>query len=252
MILDEIIRKKKEEVRKNKKALPLDSFKSKLELSDRDFKGAISKGFNLIAEIKKGSPSKGLINKDFDMEGTAEIYQKNKNVKAISVLTDYKYFFMAPTCLKEIKKIVKKPLLRKDFIIDSYQVYESRYLGADSILLIARILSKEEIKSFIEIAKKYRMDCLVEIHDEKEIKKLPKNVEMIGINNRDLGSLKVDLNTTLDLLKKIPQNKIIVTESGYHSNKEIGKIRDKVNAVLIGTSILKSKDINKKINELMK
>jgi indole-3-glycerol phosphate synthase len=252
MILDEIIRKKKEEVRKNKINLPLNRFKSLLKLSDRDFKGAIKKGFNLIAEIKKGSPSKGIINKDFDMVGTAEIYQRNKNVKAVSVLTDYKYFFMAPTCLKEVKKIIKKPLLRKDFIIDSYQVYESRYLGADAILLIARVLSKAEIKSLIEIAKKYKMDCLVEIHDEKELEKLPDNVEMIGINNRNLDSLKVDLGTTLDLIEKIPTGKIVVTESGYHSNKEIEKVKDKVNAVLIGTSILKSKDIDKKIDELMK
>ena len=252
MILDEIIRKKKEEVRKNKINLPLNRFKSLLKISDRDFKGAVSSGFNLIAEIKKGSPSKGIINKDFDMLGTAEIYQRNKNVRAVSVLTDYRYFYMAPTCLKEVKKIIKKPLLRKDFIIDSYQVYESRYLGADAILLIARILSKEKMKNLIKLAKKYKMDCLVEIHDEKELKKLPDNVEIIGINNRNLDSLKVDLKTTLNLIEKISPGKIIVSESGYNTKEDIKKVKDKVNAVLIGTSILKSKNIDKKINELMK
>ncbi len=270
MILDEIIKKKQEEVKKSKKSLPLNSFKSNLKPSDRNFKKAISKGFSLIAEIKKASPSKGIINKNFSLEETAEIYQKNKHVKAVSVLTDYKFFFMALTCLKEVRKLTKKPILRKDFIIDPYQIYESRLYGADAILLIARLLTKNQIKNFINIAKKYNMDCLVEIHNEKELKKLPDNVEIVGINNRNLDTLKTDLNTTLNLINNIPKlskskiskglgnsknfqsNKIIVTESGYHSNKEISKVKTKVNAVLIGTSILQSKDINQKINNLLK
>lgn len=252
MILDKIIKNKKEEVRNNKINFPLDRFKSKLKLSDRDFKDAISRGFNLIAEIKKGSPSKGVINEDFSLEGTAEVYQKNKDVKAVSVLTDYKFFFMAPTCLRDVRKLTKKPLLRKDFIIDKYQVYESRLYGADAILLITRILTKNKIKNLIELAKKYKMDCLVEIHDEKELKKLPSNVEIVGINNRNLDTLNVNLNTTLNLIKKIPSGKIIVSESGYNTKEDIKMVKGKVNAVLIGTSILKSRDINKKINELLK
>lgn len=251
MYLDKIIKNKKQEIRKNKKSLPLNKFKSSLKSSDRNFKKAISKGLSLIAEIKKGSPSKGIINKNFNLEETARIYQKNKKVKAISVLTDYKFFFMAPTCLKTVRELTKKPILRKDFIMDPYQIYESRLYGADAILLIARILTKEKIKKFIEVAKKYNMYCLVEIHDQKDLKKLPINAEIIGINNRNLDTLKVDLNTTPNLIQKIPKNKIIVTESGYYSNKEIKKIKNKVNAVLIGTSLLKSKDINNKINELM-
>lgn len=263
MILDEIIKNKKQEVKKNKKALPLDSFKSNLKPSDRNFKKAIKKGFNIIAEIKKASPSKGIINQNFNLEETAKIYQKNKHVKAISVLTDYKFFFMAPTCLKTVRKLLypivraklkltKKPLLRKDFIIDPYQIYESRLYGADAILLIARILTKNQIKNFIELAKEYKMDCLVEIHNEKELKKLPNNTEIIGINNRNLDTLTIDLNTTLNLISKLPKNKIIVSESGFSTNENINKVKNKVNAVLIGTSILQSKDINKKINELMK
>lgn len=250
MILDEIIRKKKEEVKRRSKRLPLSKLKSNLKKSDRNFKKSISKGFNLIAEIKKGSPSGGIINKNFNLEETAKIYQKNKKVKAISVLTDRKFFFMGPTCLSGVRKLTKKPLLRKDFIIHPYQIYESRFYGADAVLLIARILTKNKIKKFIDTAKKYNIDCLVEIHNEKELKKLPKNAEIIGINNRNLDTLKVNLNTTLNLIQKIPKNKIIVTESGYNSNNEIKKIKNKVNAVLIGTSILKSKNINKKINEL--
>ena len=252
MILDKIVKQKKQEVKRRSKRLPLGGIGSKLKKSDRNFKKALSKGFNLIAEIKKGSPSEGIINTNFNLEETAQIYQNNKKVKAISVLTDYKFFFMGPTCLADVKKLTKKPLLRKDFIIDEYQIYEARFYGADAVLLIARILTKPKIKKFIETAKKYNMDCLVEIHNEKELKKLPNNVEIIGINNRNLDTLKTDLNTTLTIIPKIPKNKIIVTESGYHTNKEIAKVKDKVNAVLIGTSILKEKDINKKINELMK
>ncbi len=270
MILDKIINKKKEEVKRRGKRLPLDKIKPNLKSSNRNFKKAISKKFSLIAEIKKGSPSEGIINKNFNLENIAKIYQKNKNVSSISVLTDRKFFFMGPTCLADVRKITKKPLLRKDFIIDEYQIYESRFYGADAILLIARILTKQKIKRFIETAKKYKMDCLVEIHNEKELEKLPNNVEIIGINNRNLDTLKTDLNTTLKLIQKIPKNKIIITESGYHTNKEIKllnpkdskvlgnsknfqrKVKNKANAVLIGTSILKSKDINKKINELMK
>jgi len=252
MILDEIIKNKEQEIKKSKKSLPLDKFKSNLKKSDRNFKQAISKKFSLIAEIKKGSPSRGIINKDFSLEETAKIYGENRNVRAISVLTDYKFFFMAPTCLRDVRKLSKKPLLRKDFIIEDYQIYEARLFGADAILLIARILTKTKIENFIKIAKKYNMDCLVEIHNEKELEKLPDNVEIIGINNRNLDTLTIDLNTTLNIIKKLPKNKLIVSESGFNTAKDINKVKNKVNAVLIGTSIIKSKDINKKINELLK
>jgi len=139
--------------------------------SDRDFKKAISQEFSLIAEIKKGSPSEGIINKNFNLEETAKTYQNNKNVKAISVLTD-NHFFMELSCLKGTRALTKKPLLRKDFITDEYQVYESRFYGADAILLIAAILSKEKIDRFINIAGKYKMHCLVEVHTENELKKV--------------------------------------------------------------------------------
>ena len=252
MILDKIIKNKEQEVKRRKKRFPLTRFKSQLKQSDRNFKEAISKGFSLIAEIKKGSPSKGIINKNFSLEETAKTYQNNNNVKAISVLTDKKFFFMGPTCLKSVRKITKKPLLRKDFIIDEYQIYEARFYHADAILLIASILTKKQIKKFITIAKKYSMDCLVEIHEEKELKKLPKNVEIIGINNRNLDTLKIDLNTTLKITEKLPQNKIIVSESGIHTKQDVTLVKGKVNALLVGTSILKEKNIDKKIDELMK
>lgn len=249
-MIDKIIEYKKEEIKRLKKKFPLNSFKNKLKKSNRDFKKAIMKNkINLIAEIKKASPSKGLIRKNFNVKQIAEIYDKN-NVAAISVLTE-KYFFKGNIkFLPIIRKITSKPLLRKDFIIDEYQVYESRYYEADAILLIASILTKEKISKFIKIAKKYNMDCLVEVHGKQELKKLPNNVEIIGINNRNLKNLKVDIKTTHSLIKVIPKNKIIVSESGIKTKKEIKLLMNKVNAVLIGAVLMQSKDINKKINGL--
>ena len=252
MILDKIVKAKKQEVQLRKKTLPLASFKSKLTNSNRDFKKAISKPLSLIAEIKKGSPSEGIINKNFNLENIAKTYQKNNKVKAISVLTDWEFFFMAPTCIAETKKLTKKPILRKDFIIDEYQIYESRLYGADAILLIAEILPPKKINKFIKIAKTYNMDCLVEVHTKEELGKVLKtNAEIVGINNRNLKTFKISINTTLNLKKLIPKNKMIVSESGFKTKADIKKIKT-VNAVLIGTTFMKAKNINKKIGELLK
>ena len=251
MILGAIVKTKKKEIKEHKKNFPLASFKLFLKKSDRDFKQAISKKFSLIAEIKKKSPSGGAIRKGFDLNQIARAYQKSK-AAAISVLTDEKYFGGNLVYLRTVHSLTTKPLLRKDFILEKYQIYESRYYGADAVLLIARILTKTKIKNMIIAAKRCNMECLVEIHDEADLKKLPNNVEIIGINNRNLDTLKIDLNTTLNLKKKIQKGKIIVTESGYHTNKEIKRVKNKVNAVLIGTSILKEKDMNKKIDELLR
>lgn len=250
MILDEIIKEKKKEIRKNKAERPLDNFESLLKKSERDFKKAITPKISLIAEVKKSSPSEGTIRNDSDFKKLLRIYQQNE-VAAISILTDGKYFGGSLVNLSVAKGLTIKPLLRKDFILDKYQIYESRYYGADAILLIARILAKEEMERFINLAKEYNVDCLVEVHDEKDIKKLPANVEIIGINNRNLDTLKVNLNTTLRLLKKLPKDKIIVAESGYSTHKDIQEIKDKVNAVLIGTSILQAENTKEKIEELL-
>ena len=252
MILDKIIKNKQKEVEFAKIRHPLDSFRGFLELSNRSFKKALKqKKPALIAEIKKESPSSGLIKKDFDPVSIAEEY-KESNVAAISVLTDKKYFNGDLIFLKQIRREVKKiPLLRKDFIIDEYQIYESRYYNADAVLLIARILTKEQIDNFIAIAKMLSMGCVVEVHDEDDLDKVLKTkADIIGINNRDLDSLRVNLNTTLRLAEKIPKNKIIIAESGYNTKNDINKIRKKANAVLIGTSLLKAKDIKEKIKEL--
>ena len=251
MVIKEIIKYKKKELEKTKKEFPLKGFINKLKKSDRDFKKAITKNkINLIAEIKKASPSKGLIRKDFNIEEIAGIYEKN-NATAISVLTEKHFFKGDIKFLPILRKLTSKPILRKDFIIDEYQIYESRYYGADAILLIASILPKNKIKKFIKIAKKYNMDCLVEVHTKQELKKaLDVGAEIIGINNRDLKSLKIDIKTTFDLVKYVPKGKIIVSESGIGDKGDVKSLTGKVNAVLMGTSLMKSKNIGKKIREL--
>ena len=251
-MLKEIIKNKKKEVETSKKNVPLDSFKAKLKNSKRDFKAALSKnGLALIAEFKRASPSKNIKEKDFDMREIIGIY--NKYASAISVLTDKKFFNGSLTDLEEVSEITNLPLLRKDFIIDEYQIYESRMHNADAILLIASILSENQIKKFVEIAKKYNMDCIVEVHTEEELSRaLDYDAEIIGINNRDLNTLKIDIETTLKLAKKIPKNKIIISESGISSRDYVEKIKGKVNAILVGSHFMNSVDVEEEIIALIK
>lgn len=248
MMLKEIIENKRKEIEKSKRKFPLSSFKSKLKKSDRDFEKAISGRLRLIAEVKKASPSEGIIRTDFNIKQIIEIYDKYAD--AISVLTDKKFFSGDLKNIKEAKRYTDKPILRKDFIIDEYQIYESRHYGADAILLIASALTEKQIDKFIGIAKKYSMDCLVEVRTMAELDKvLRTRADIIGINNRNLDTLKINLNTTLRLADKIPKNKIIVSESGFKSKKDIEKLKGKVNAFLIGTAFMKSRDIEGKIME---
>src|SRR3989338_4861773 len=235
-MLKKIIENKRKEIESRKREFPLNKFKNKLNNSTKDFKKAISKNkLNLIAELKRNSPSKNIINKNFDIKTIIEIY--NKYADAISVLTDNKFFNGSLTDMEDAGKLTNLPLLRKDFIIDEYQIYESRFYGADAILLIVSILSKEQIKNFIEIAENYNMDCIVEIHNEEELNKIKnaENIKIIGINNRNLDTLKIDTNTLFSLIKKIPKNKIIVSESGISSKDYVEKIKGKVNAILVGS-----------------
>ena len=251
-MLNEIIENKRKEVVANKKNAPLNSFKHKLKPSERNFKKAISKDkLNLIAEFKRASPSKNIKEKDFDMGEIVGIY--NKYASAISVLTDKKFFNGSLMDLEETSKLTNLPLLRKDFIIDEYQVYESRSHNADAILLIASILTNEEIKKFIETAGKYDMDCIVEVHTEEELSRaLNCNAEIIGINNRNLNTLKIDTKTTLKLAKKIPKNRIIISESGISSRDYVEKIKGKVNAILVGSHFMNSENVEKEIISFVK
>jgi len=251
MILDEIIKNKKEELEKTKELFPFTHLLSQITKANRDFKKAISKkGINLIAEIKKASPSKGVLRKKFNIVKVAKEY-RFKNVAAVSVVTDKRFFKGNINFLRIAKKYSKKPILRKDFIIDDYQIYESRYFDADAVLLIASILTKEQIDDFISIAKQYNMECVVEIHTNEDLKKVLKTkAKIIGINNRNLENFKANLNTTVKLAKKIPKDRIIISESGFNTKADLKKVKKYVNAVLIGSSLMKSDDIKGKIRKL--
>lgn len=255
MILDEIIQNKRLELKQRKIKLPLEKIKESLSPSIRDFKAALSKGhgLNLIAEVKRKSPSKGVIRDNVSIFDVVKTYTENKFVSAISFLTDYKYFGGTTEEMLQISLETTKPVLRKDFVIDEYQIYEARYFGADAILLIASELSTEQMKHYIEIAKSLKMDCLVEVHNSDEVAKLPGNVEIAGVNNRNLKDFTISLDTTKNLYTKLRKKaKIIVTESGIYTNKDVRRIKEFADAMLVGTSIMKEQNLSSQIDSLFR
>lgn len=257
-ILDNIIIKKAERLKYAKKAASISELKNLIKdmAETKDFKGAIKKDnkqIKLIAEIKKASPSKGIIRHDFDPLKIASIYEE-KAVSAISILTEEDFFQGNLSYIKIAKNITIKPVLRKDFIFDEYQIYESRANSADAILLIAAIVEQNQAKEYYHLASELGLDVLFEIHNEYDLEKaLMAEVDIIGINNRDLKTLKIDLSTSLSLKKLIPTDKIVVSESGINNRAHIIQLEEaSIDAMLIGTSIMQAADIGKKIDELMK
>jgi len=255
-ILDEIVSKKKERLGIAKSGMPLKSLKSRITEAGkpRDFTSAIKRSpdekIKLIAEIKKASPSKGVIREKFDPLGTASIYEKKSD--AISALTEEDFFQGRLEFIPLIKNTTTKPLLRKDFIFDEYQIYESRANEADAILLIAAILSKNQAEEYLHLARELGLSVLFEVHDFEELEMaLDINAFIIGINNRNLKTLQIDLDTSLKLKKEIPKDRIIVCESGIRTREDV-LILEKagLDAMLIGTSLMESSDISKKIDEL--
>ena len=207
---------------------------------------------NLIAELKKASPQRGIIRGDFNPVKIALTYQAN-GASALSVLTDERFFEGRLRTLKELKQRVTLPLLRKDFIIDEYQIYESLCYGADAILLIANILTEEELTNFYKISKDLGMDVLMEVHNEEDVEKaLKTGASIIGINNRDLNTFRVDLTTTQRLIRLIPENKVRVSESGIRTYEDVMFMKSLgVHAVLIGEVFMESNDIAAKMREVM-
>lgn len=255
MILDQIIRDKKYELEARKKELPFDLLKEKIKdvLPARDFKAALlGKEISLITEIKKASPSGGIIREDFNPIEIANIYQ-NEGASAISVLTERKYFEGNLDYLRKVKTEVSIPVLRKDFIFDPYQICESKVYGADAVLLIAAILKLNDLKKLLNLTYELGMDALVEVHTEEELQKaLDADIDIIGINNRNLDTLKIDLKTTEELAKLIPSDKIIVSESGIKTKEDIERLKKAgVRAFLVGESLMRSQDIGAKMRELM-
>ncbi len=245
--------KRKIEINKNKLSLEILQEKVSTLPPTRDFSASFKKkDINLICEVKKASPSRGLIFSNYEPVKIAKIYEE-AGAKAISVLTEEDFFLGSLNDLRDVKNATNIPILRKDFIIDPYQIYESRYFGADCILLIAQILEKEELKDFIELAKNLKLDSLVETHNKHDLKKaLDSGAKNIGINNRNLGSLKVNIKTSLSLFSLIPTDKNVVSESGIKGGKEIRILRDcGINSFLIGEALLTAKDIKVKIKEFL-
>ena len=256
MILDKIVKHKIQELEYTRKHIPLQELKAQVGHLDptRDFRAAISKPdqINLIAEIKKKSPSKGTIRQNFDHIQIAKIYVEH-GASAISVLTDSQFFAGQLSYLSDIHAIAPLPILRKDFTIAPYQIYEARVAGADAILLIVAILTLNQLKDFMTIAQSLDLACLVEVHTTEELDiALQANAEIIGINNRDLTVFKTDLATTFRLTQQIPQGKIVVSESGISSKEDVTQLRQiGVDAILVGESLMRSPDIGLKVNELL-
>lgn len=257
-VLKEILKNKKDELTRRKNALKLKEIKIRLKdaPATKNFKTAIQRDHNkrirLIAEIKKASPSGGLIRKDFNITEIVSAYNR-KDVHAISVLTEERFFQGGLDHLIKVRQITEKPLLRKDFIFDDYQIYESRLHGADAILLIAAALDKSQLTDLHGLARELSLECLAEVHNLEELDKiLYCGADIIGINNRDLNTLKINLNTTLELLKHIPDSKITVSESGINTREDVETIEaTKIDAMLVGTTFMKAKDISAKIDELL-
>ncbi len=256
MFLETIVTYKKEEIQSRKKAIPFHVVKREAQhrtLPLNFFSALYEKCGNssrIIAEIKKASPSRGIIREDFDPQKIGTIYQKEGAV-AISVLTENKFFQGELSHLSLVRKGVDLPLLCKDFIIDPYQIYEAALHGADGFLLIAAILSRQQIEDFLLLGRELGMEALVEVHSEEELREvLLTSAKIIGINNRDLRTFKTDIITTLKLIKFIPAGKLVVSESGIHTRAQIEGLEEAgVHAFLIGEALMREKDPGKKLRE---
>ncbi|MEX1307358.1 MAG: indole-3-glycerol phosphate synthase TrpC [Eubacteriales bacterium] len=253
MILDEIVAKKKVRLEALKQVADLDQMKQGTDMYSRTFKQALTKSDDIaiIGEIKKASPSKGVIKPKFSVKDLAKSYDK-ADVQALSVLTEQDYFLGSPDYIKTAKENAHLPVLRKDFIFDPWQVYESHLLGADAILLIAAILDNQKLKQLYDLAMGLGLSVLTEVHDEEELMRvLDVDVDIIGINNRNLNDFSVDLATTETLAAKIPSGKVKVSESGIFDFANLSRMRDAgVDALLIGESLMRAKDIPKAVQEL--
>ncbi|PHV70318.1 indole-3-glycerol phosphate synthase [Sporanaerobium hydrogeniformans] len=246
-MLDQIIKERKKAVEDLKAKVSLSEFIKQIgqsQVSYYGFKEALIKektGIHIIAEVKKTSPSKGVICQDFDPVAIARDYERG-GATAISVLTEPNYFGGNNSYLSKIKENVKLPLLRKDFIIDPLQIYEAKAIGADAILLIAAILSPQILGEYLKLARSLGLDCLVETHDEEEVKMaLEVGAEIIGVNNRNLQTFEVSLEVSKRLRRLIPDDRLFVAESGIHTQEDIKFLREiGTKVMLIGESVVKA------------
>ncbi|MCE5264632.1 MAG: indole-3-glycerol phosphate synthase TrpC [Deltaproteobacteria bacterium] len=256
MILDEIVETKRREVAWRKERVPLRALETAAGRMPpaRDFRVAVSAGTEpaVIAEVKRRSPSRGLLRPDFDPVRIAREYE-SFGASAISVLTDEVYFGGSDADLTAVKAAVRLPVLRKEFIIDPYQIYEARAIGADALLLIAAILTDGELRQFRELAASLGLAALVEIHDREELERaLCTGAQMIGINNRNLKTFATDIRTSLEVAPLIPEGRIGISESGIRSRGEIETLsKAGIRAYLIGETLVAAADIGLKMRELL-
>lgn len=256
MILDEIVEKRKIQLEREKAAADFETVKKAAEKLDRrciSFKNALAKPnrLSVISEVKKASPSKGLIQPGFDPVKIAKEYEVC-GADAVSCLTEEHYFQGSSEYFKAIRQAICLPMIRKDFIIDEYQIYEARLMGADAILLIAAVLDDEKLKRFGGIAHSLGLDILAETHDENELERvLALDFDIIGINNRNLKTFEVTLETTAKLAGMIPEGKVIVSESGIKDNADMKTVRSYgADAVLIGETLMRSGNIGATLTAL--
>lgn len=255
MILDEIVAHKHGEIALAKERAPMRVLEERIGSAPaaRDFRLALRKeGISLIAEIKRSSPSRGDMLPNVDAVELASLYEQS-GARALSVLTDNKYFKGSVDDLTSAHQHVKIPCLRKEFIVDEYQIFEARAYHADAILLIVRILTDDEIKRFMALARTLGMSALVETHNEVEIKRaIDCGAHIIGINNRDLDTLEMDVQTSMRLRRLVPGGHTLVSESGIYTREHVKMLENGgIDAILVGESLLTSKNIQAKIRELM-
>jgi indole-3-glycerol phosphate synthase len=264
-ILEQIVQTKRQEVAQRQASVPLDQLKETITTlgRPRNFFHALTKtpqgkAMNVIAEVKKASPSAGVIRADFDPVQIARGYAES-GADALSVLTDEKYFHGKLEYIHAVRDAVKLPVLRKDFLIDPYQVYESRAAGADAILLIAECLETSQLIDLQILATELNLTCLIEVHDMDNLMRVRDHVigfphrsySLLGINNRDLRTFKTDLGTTLRMAELVEDRSVLVSESGIHSREDVRKLaKAGVGAVLVGETLMRSDDIAAKIEEL--
>ena len=255
-ILQTIATKTKERIEKQKALHPLEELKqacTKLPINqDFPFEQALRKeGLSYICECKKASPSKGLIDEDFNYLHIAKEYEE-VGARAISVLTEPEFFLGSDQYLQEIAQEVKIPCLRKDFVVDEYMIYQAKLLGAQAILLIVSLLDTQTLKQYLDLATSLGLSCLVEAHDEVEIKQaIEVGAKIIGVNNRNLRNFQVNVENTLNLRQAIPKEILMVAESGIQNRSDIALLeKAQIDAVLIGETLMKASDRQAKMAEL--
>lgn len=256
MILNKIVNSTKKRVKLEKEKVPLEKMKDMAKNIDTNFDFTFEKalkkdGVSFICEVKKASPSKGIISSDFDYIKIAKEYEK-VGASCISVLTEPEFFKGDNVYLKEIRSAVEIPLLRKDFIIDEYQIYQSKTLGANAVLLICALLDTKTIEQYIKVCNSLGLCAVVEVHDEKEVQSaLSANARIIGVNNRNLKDFTVDINNSLKLRNLVPSDVTFISESGIKTAKDIEKLsQNAVDAVLIGEALMRAENKKEMLDNL--